>query len=427
MEVRADFRQIKQNRKTVPVALSIIVKKRILFVGEDQPLWQEFERFTSEPNSPWSVEFARTAPEALALIERINFDAAIVDEDLADVEGVDLLDRIMQGQPKMLRLILSDLENATSTVKCVGRAHQHLLKPCDAFMISHALNQALTLQAWLPSEAVYRLVSRMRWLPSPPGIYTRILAEMRSMDTSIEKVGELIAQDPAVSAKVLQLANSAVFALQLEVVQPAEAVSYVGLETTKALVLLAHTFSSFARLHVVGFSAEALWRHSVAVGHIARQIATSQSSGPELAEQSFSSGLLHDIGKLLLAANLAEPFGQALALAKAEGCALWEAESQVFGATHAELGACLLGIWGLPTPVVKAVALHHDPSRSTAQAFSPLTAVHAANVFEHEFQPGPAGFKPPTLDVNYLNKLGLAQRAEEWRQECSKSNEAAAA
>ena len=402
------------------------MRKRILFVGEDQPLWQEFERFSSDPDSPWSVDYARTAPEALALIEHFTFDAAIVDEDLADVEGVDLLDKIMQGQPKMLRLILSDLDNAMSTVKCVGRAHQHLLKPCDAFMVSHALNKALTLQAWLPSEAVYRLVSRMRWLPSPPGIYARILAEMRSVDTSIEKIGELIAQDPAVSAKVLQLANSAVFALQLQVVQPSEAVAYVGLETTKALVLLAHTFSSFDQLHVVGFSAESLWRHSVASGQMARQIATLQGSGSELSEQAFAAGLLHDIGKLLLAANLAEPFGQALALAKAEQCELWEAENQVFGATHAELGACLLGIWGLPIPVVKAVALHHNPGRSPGQTFSALTAVHAANVFEHESCPERA-LPGPTLDADYLNKLGLDKRAEEWRRQCSKSGEAAAA
>ena len=302
-----------------------------------------------------------------------------------------------------------------------------MLKPCDAFMVSHALNKALTLQAWLPSEAVFRLVSRMRWLPSPPGIYARILAEMRSMDTSVERVGELIAQDPAVSAKVLQLANSAVFALQLQVVQPAEAVAYVGLETTKALVLLAHTFSSFDRLHVVGFSAEALWRHSLAVGQMARRIATLQGCGPEASEQCFAGGLLHDIGKLLLAANLTDPFGQALALAKAEHCALWEAEHQVFGATHAELGACLLGIWGLPIPVVKAVALHHNPSRSPGQTFNPLTAVHAANVFEHEFQPGPSDLQPPVLDGEYLNKLGLEQRAQEWRQKCSESNESAAA
>ena len=403
------------------------MKKRILFVGEDQPLWQEFQTLSSGSDSVWTAEFASTGEEALALVEQFSFDAIVVDAELSGSSGVDLLDLIMQRQPNALRLILSDIEDAQSTVKCVGKTHQHLLKPCDALMISHAVNQALALQAWLPGDNVRGLMARMRWVPSPPNMYAQMLAEMRSPDSSVEKIGELIAQDPAVAAKILQLANSAVFALQLQVVQPVEAVAYIGLETTKALVLLAHTFSSFDQLHLAGFSAESLWQHSVVTGQFARWIAQMENSGPELTEQAFAAGLLHDIGKLLFAANLPEPFGQALALARAQGCSLWEAESRVFGAGHPEVGASVLGIWGLPMPIVNAVALHHCPARSKGQEFSPLTAVHAANVFEHESRPGASA--PPTtgLDLDYLKNLGLDQRIEEWRRTCLSPTEAAAA
>lgn len=388
-------------------------KKRILLVGEEQPLWHEFRDYASGLDSAWVAEHTPTGAEALALIEQSRFEAVVVDVQLSGMSGIDLLDRIMERQPSALRVILSDIADVPGTVKCVGRAHQHLVKPCDAVTLLHALDRAMALERWLPNEVNGALLAQMRWVPSPPATYTGILAEMRSPDCSLEKVGELIAQDPAIAAKVLQLANSAVFGLQLQVIHPVEAVSYIGMETTQALVLLAHTFSSFDQLHLAGFSAEALWRHSILTGQLAREIALELDGNSELTEQALAAGLLHDIGKLLFAANLQEPYARALALAREQGCPLWEAEGRIFGAGHAEVGASLLGIWGLPLPIVEAVALHHEPKRTTQWALAPLTAVHVANVRAHEGGGiEETGRAAAALDREYLKKLGLDQRFE---------------
>jgi HD-like signal output (HDOD) protein/CheY-like chemotaxis protein len=399
------------------------VKKRILFVGEDQPLRQEFRDHVADPASNWTVEFARTGAEALALADRHGFDAAVVDVELSGMNGADLLDQFMRRQPGSMRLILSDVADAQSTVKCVGRAHHHLFKPCNAATVINALNQALMLEAALPSDKVRALIAQMRWVPSPPAVYSKILAEMQSPNASVERIGALIARDPALTAKVLQLANSAVFGLHLQVTQPFDAVAYIGLETTRALVLLAHTFSSFDQLRCVGFSAESLWQHSLRTGQFARQIAELESNRSEVAEQAFSAGLLHDIGKLLFAANLPGPFGQALTLARSQPCSLWEAEQSVLDTSHPEVGACVLGIWGLPMPIVEAVALHHCPSKCAAEEFNPLTAVHAANALEHEspMEQSPADAK--RIDLAYLKSLGLDQRIEIWRNHCLQSGE----
>jgi HD-like signal output (HDOD) protein/CheY-like chemotaxis protein len=395
------------------------VKKRILFVGEDQPLWQEFRTHLSNSDDGWEGEFVRTGPDALARMEAVPFSAFVVDSRLSAMTGVDLLEQLMKRDPEKIRVLLSDISDSRSTLNCAGRPHHHVLKPCDADAVLAVLNQAVALDAWLPNRAVHNIIARMRWLPSPPSDYAEVLAQMRSSDVSVEQIGELISRDPAISAKVLQMANSATFGLQLQVVQPAEAVAYIGLEATRALVLLAHTFSSFDQLHLVGFSGETLWRHSLHTGQLARRIARLENAGLELTELGFASGLLHDIGKLLLAANLTEPYGQAVALARAQRCSLWEAENRVFGTCHSEVGACLLGMWGLPLPIIEAVALHHHPVRSMAHEFSPLTAVHVADVLEHETSRSP---DKATLsvewDVNYLKRLGLDRRMEERRQDC---------
>lgn len=392
--------------------------KRILFVGEEQSLWEEFRLLSRGPEGPWQAEYAHNEPEALGWIEQGPFTAVVADVHLSDTGGLDVLDEVMRCQPRALRVVLSDLDDTESTMKCVGKGHHHLMKPCDVATLLRALELAIAMESWLPSVAVQGVISRMRWTPSPPALYFQIVSEIQSPSASVERIGALIAQDQAVTAKVLQLANSAVFGLQLQVIHPAEAVVYLGLETTKALVLWAHTFSSFEHLRLSGFSGDHLWRHSLLVGRFARQIALLENSGPEVSEQAFAAGLLHDLGKLMFAANLPKPFMQALAQARERSCSLWETESQVLGATHGELGACLLGIWGLPSPIVKAIALHHRPLSLPARAFTPLTAVHAANTLAYEASPDPTGLVLPPIDLTHLKQLGLEDRFEEWRDHC---------
>jgi HD-like signal output (HDOD) protein len=262
------------------------------------------------------------------------------------------------------------------------------------------------------------LIARIRYVPSPPAIYSQIATEIGSHDVGVERVGELIARDPAITAKVLQLANSAFFGVRRKVIRPDEAVAYIGLETIKALVLLAHTFSYFDQVQLGGFCVESLWWHSVMTGRFALRIARLEESSEEIADHASAAGLLHDIGQLLFAANLPEAFGQAMIRASEENLGLWEAETLTLGACHGELGGCLLAIWGLPIPVVEAVALHHRPSQSGDRGFGALTAVHAANVIAHQAWSDQPLATQSELDLNYLNALDLAPRVEVWRRHC---------
>ena len=396
--------------------------KHVLCVGEDQPLWRELRKQSPSFSGEWKPEFAQTGPEALAWAERGNFDAVVADVQLFDMSGVDLLDEIMQRQPSAFRIVLSEQGDLESTVRCIGKAHHHLLKPCDTSLLLSVLNQGLTPPGWRPGPGVQKLIGKMRWVPSPPNLYFRIALEMESPTASVETIGQIIAEDPPITAKVLQLANSAVFGLQLQVTQPAEAVAYLGLEATRTLVLLAHTFSEFEGLPRVGFSLEQLWYHSVLVGQFARQIALLEQLEPDPGEQAYAAGLLHDLGKILFAANLPTPFGQAVTTAQHEKTSLHSVETQMLGANHAEIGACLLAIWGLPGQIVEAVALHHQPSAAPLKAFGPLTAVHTADVFAHHLAPDHPDVVPMELDQAYLQELGLLDRSEFWRRHCHELN-----
>ena len=393
-------------------------RKRILFVGEDLALWDQLQSEAVGFSATWDVAFAKSGLQALASLTQSPCDAVIADMQIPGMTGAQLLEEVMQRSPTTLRFIRASMGDQQASMKCVGTAHQYLVKPCDAHTIGLALDRAFSLEAWLPSEAVQKLIAQMKKLPSPPNLYFKIVAELQSPDSSIEQIGTMVAQDPVLSAKLLQVVNSAVFGLQLQVVSASEAVMYLGMETTKALVLLAHTFSYFDKVRTPEFSVERLWKHSVTTGKLAEQIARAERCETAVVGQAFTGGMLHDIGKLLLAANVPEGFKEALVKAREEKVLASEAEVSVFGASHGELGACLLSIWGLPMPIVEAVALHHHPIRFLSRQFCPLTAVHAANAIEHELQVENAGASCATADAGYLTELGLIERMDVWRDLC---------
>ncbi len=139
----------------------------------------------------------------------------------------------------------------------------------------------------------------------------------------------------------------------------------------------------------------------------------------KMGDQCFLAGLLHDVGQLILAAGLAEPYDRVLQKARTAGQPVWEAERAEFGATHAEVGAYLLGLWGLPNPVVEAVALHHRPAECLARGFSPAIAVHVADALAHEPNGDGAADVAPQVDRACLAALGLEDRLNAWKERCS--------
>jgi HD-like signal output (HDOD) protein len=220
------------------------------------------------------------------------------------------------------------------------------------------------------------------------------------------------------TTKMLQLVNSAVFALTREISDPIEAVMFLGAENTKALILLTGVFSQFGKTQCHGFDPEALWRHLMAVGCFARIVAQVEKQDSNTSDLCFTAGLLHDIGKLLLAANLPTEYSQMIDQSQRRKLPLRQLEFEILGTTHAELGACLLGTWGLPLPILEAIAWHHLPQLSDDCTFSLLTAVHVANAIDREKTALGADILVSHMDGDYLKRLSMAGRRNRWRERC---------
>jgi HD-like signal output (HDOD) protein/CheY-like chemotaxis protein len=392
------------------------MKKRILFVDDDPLVLKALERMLHGMRGEWDMAFVASGGQALELMGRAPFDALVTDIRMPCTNGVELLDEVMHRYPRTIRIVLSGHTDKDLILKCVNSAHQYLSKPCDSQALKAAVQRACGLKNLAEHERLTPLVAQMRRLPSLPSLYVQIVEELNKPSATIETIGEIVSQDMAMTAQFLKLVNSAFFGLSHTVASPAEAALFLGVDTIKALVLSIHTFSQFDDLNGCGFKLDALMHHSLRTAGRAGQIAKLERSTQKVVNECFVGGMLHDIGKLLMAANYPKDYKRVTRLVGEEGFSAYGAEKEIFGIHHASVGGYLLGLWGLPVPVVEAIALHHSPHRTASCAFGALTAVHAANVFEHERGGGYHATADNQLDDPYLAALGLAHRVTAWRQ-----------
>jgi len=248
-----------------------------------------------------------------------------------------------------------------------------------------------------------------------PSVYAELVAELRSPHASIQRVAAIMSKDVGMTAKVLQLVNSAFLGLRYRVTNSTQAVAALGLNTIRSLVLSVQVFSQFASERVRGLSVDWIMRHSMATAALAREIAKDMQAKPHVIDDAFMAGLLHDTGWLLLADRVSERYGEVLDTARRDGMPIWQAEMQTLGANHGQAGAYLLGLWGLPDPIVETLAFHHEPARCDQRAFGALAAVHVADALSQQQDPPDPDVAVSDVAEDYLAGLGLADRLDKWR------------
>ena len=392
---------------------------RVVFVDDEPYVLQALSRLLRPMRAEWQMEFAPSAPAALEILAQGPFDAVVTDMRMPGMDGAELLDEVKRRHPHVVRIVLSGQADQASVLRSLGSTHQYLSKPCDPETLKQTLVRACAVRMLLADDALKQVVSQLGSLPSLPTTYVVLLDECRAADASVLKVADAISQDMAMTAKVLQMANSAFFGRRRRVSDPLQAVQLLGLNTVKALVLSAYAFGEYEkRATTPGFSMERLQAHSVMTGAFARVIAAAERAPEQMLDDASVAALLHDIGRLILAATLPAKYGRALALAAERDIPIQDAEMEIFGATHAEVGAYLLGLWALPDAVVEAVAYHHAPRRCVNQQWSALTLIHVANSLASELETSDAVPKHTGLDAEYDPEGNFEARLPVWRSLC---------
>jgi HD-like signal output (HDOD) protein len=366
----------------------------------------------------WEITFVRSRQCALDALAKTSFEAVATDVCGADGAEGEFLGDVARLFPDVARILLFNLADKPANEKGRALADQCMPKPCPADIFVDAIGRARLLHKLLADPAVTKLLSRLHKVPSVPSIYFRLVQMLQSPNSHLAEVAQVMSEDLVMTAKLLQMANSPFFGMKRTINSLEEAVTHLGLAQTKTLVLLTQVFANYVEEKASRFSLAQLWRHSMGTARFARRIVNHEFDDPVLAETAFTAGLLHDVGKLFFAVNCPKDFDGLVGQAERNAMSYVNAERKLLGTTHAQLGACVLGTWGLPSEILESIAFHHTPSLHPGNSFCPLTAVHVGNFFEHGLNSGPSGTQACLLDHGYLRRIGCEHRLSAWRELC---------
>jgi HD-like signal output (HDOD) protein len=375
---------------------------RVLFVDDEVAVLEGLENLLRKQRREWEMTFASSGEAALAELDRRRFDVVVSDMRMPRMDGATLLQHVQERCPGTVRIVLSGYAERGAVVRSLPVAHQFLSKPCDAEALIAVIARACRLQALLQDETLRRVAGRLETLPSAPKIYAELTQAMTQDDVTSAKLARIIESDPAMVGKILQLVNSAYFGLARRITSVDQAVTYLGIDVLKGLVLNAHVFqmAKFSSTRVL--SLDCLQAHSLQVARLAARVVK-----PLMREVAFAAGIVHDVGKIVLAGGVPEQFEASVKLAAVEKCPAHKAEHSLLGVSHAEMGAYLLGIWGLPFEIIEAVAYHHTPATVTCGNRDVLAAVHATNAL--------AGGDDDEIDMAFLTDAGFAHELPRWQ------------
>lgn len=391
---------------------------RVLFVDDDQHILDGLRRSFRSQRKDWEMFFANSGVQALQIAAEHPIDVVVSDMRMPGMDGAELLEKLTLLYPVMVRMLLSGYADEEMIMRASPYAHQFFSKPCDVDTLKNAINRTLDLRGLVSDQDVKTMISKIKTLPVLPSLYLELITLLESPDASIGAVADIVSKDTSMSAKILQLVNSAFFGRGQRIASTHQATTLLGVTTVKNLILTVGLFQQYdaSRLNIDNFSLELMQEHCLKVSVLAAEIAKFEQMPESVVEDCFLAGMLHDIGKLIMATNMPEQFRACHELANSKHCSDKQiaAEQVVFKADHGKIGAYLLGLWSFPASIIQALAYHHQTAHVTADGFTPLLAVHVADALHSNLSDNLA-VMPVGVDMGFVDASGFLGHLDDWR------------
>jgi HD-like signal output (HDOD) protein len=380
------------------VATTTTSQIRVAFVDDDpsvlQALGNVFRRYRRE----WTMAFFADPRKALEALVADPVDVVVSDARMPQLGGEGLLRELKKRAPGTARVVLSGQSELGEATRLLGVAHQYLSKPCEPAQLAEVVNRVARVRHQLDGELLRSIIAGAEHLPTAPKVWSELSRLLASDRSKLADVVRVIEAEPALVAKVLQVANSAYFGVAQEVASLSRAVMILGFEALRAMVLVFETEKAFP---ATGVDLDQMRNRSLLAAHIVRSM---MPAGP-VADATFTAALVADLGAMLLAARVPDRF-----LPLWQGGASAEAEEASIGVSHPLAGAWLLSLWGVPSTVVDMVALHHcaPVDQSTS---SPAAAVWLSLALVEAWEHAPDGPLPEEVD-QYVARHALNDAVE---------------
>ncbi|WP_226051486.1 HDOD domain-containing protein [Dickeya chrysanthemi] len=352
---------------------------QVMFVDDESRVLSGIERALMMQDTDWECRFANSGHEALTMLEEKPADVVVSDMRMPFMDGAELLSQVRNRWPGTIRIILSGYSEPEATLRMLDVAHRFVSKPCDSTVLLAMVGNALALRDRFQDPTLVEIVGRTSRLPASPNVFTEISLLLADPASDTRQIAGLLGSDPALSAKIMQLANSAWFARGGHINDIGNAITHLGLDQVKLLVLASQVFADVKTAPYV----DQLQQRAQLASTLAARISGHQGLEATAA----------------LLANIA------LLIPEMREVNYETTTTRCTPPIHATVGAYLLALWGLPVDIVEAVACHAQPSRSTEKAFGVIGAVHVAVTLANN----------GVLDLDYLEQTGVLNKLPQWQ------------
>ncbi|MBI4651422.1 HDOD domain-containing protein [Candidatus Desantisbacteria bacterium] len=395
-------------KNTIDENIKNIIEKKlvVLFVDKSQMLINEIFLMLHNTQDEWETKFAYSGNEALEIIRKTKIDIVISDIDLPEMDGIHLLAEIKRSHPKTICVLMSE-NNYDKQNKAID---YFLRKPLSLDKLKKII---LNPVDFLDKNKIRLFILKMDKMPTIPSLYLKLQDIMKSEDFSFNEIAKIIENDVTMTAKILQYVNSAYFGLRYRIYDILHAVTYLGLETLKSIILTLNVFCEFTDEEMEKFSIQNLYNHSLRVSCLVSSIIQITATEDRSAEESIVAGMLHDIGKLIFIKNKPEIYTEIFQINKDKGTPLHTLENQYFGVNHAEVGSFLTEIWGFSPNLIDAINKHHNPHNALKPPLNINSAVYIANILDHDSDSREITDEYEKIQ-NYLDKINQMQNLSVW-------------
>lgn len=389
--------------------------KKILFVDDEPAVLGGLEVSLRKFSRRWDMTFACGGDAAISKMADSNYDVVVSDVGMPGLSGMDVLRHAKKKHPNAVRIALTGYADDKNTIMLTEVAQRCLIKPCAVDEIDAVISRDTGLIEAFDNPIVQELAGAAGRLPAGANVQGKLLESINSKDSSVYDIASLVEEDLALTAKILQLANSSFFRRQVPVVSARQAITHLGLEVIRSLLLADQIFEKSKDIPKMDyFDVPAIQQHSQLCSSIAKEI-TPES---ECSSAAMTAGLLHDVGKLIIAIERPEVVA-ALVGVRDGAPNTWvssAAERDILGCTHSEIGGYFLNLWGVPTSVVEAVTFHDTPSAIFSHELDIVGVVHISNYLAHLAVEKEANdVVESKLDHDFLEDIAMSDKLDEWK------------
>lgn len=389
--------------------------KRVLFVDDEPLVLGALKRMLWPLRAEFSTSFAGSGAEALTLFDREVFDVVVSDMRMPGMDGAELLTAVSQRWPQTVRIVLTGECGQEALARVLPVAHRFLSKPCETDLLRTTIQRSCALRDVLRSPEIHAVATGMASLPTLPEFHRKVVDELELADPSMTRVGEIVGKDVAMTTKLIQVANSPLFGRRWPAVSATQAAVALGSDMTRTIIMAGSLFSRLSPKAAARFRMTELWDHSRRVADLAKRVAESWDVPPRVCQDAATAGFLHEVGRLVFADRLPDRYYGVIRRADEDGVSIEEAETLEFGVTHAEVGAYLLALWGLPDAVIEAIAWQHAPGRCPGIGPGAVAAVYVADALTEAIEAG----REPTLAPGVMDDLAAPALVEEWHRQAA--------